>query len=76
MDDPAAVVTEPLPVARRTPETVRQALRGTRHALFGIELTLLAALVVLLFGPSGLGGLVAFVVGAAGLLFVLEGMEA
>jgi len=76
MDDPSAVVTEPLPVARRSPETLRQALRGLRHGLFGIELTLLAALVVLLFGPSGLGGLVAFVMGFAGLVLVLEGMEA
>lgn len=76
MDDPSAVVTEPLPVAQRKPETLRQALRGTRHALFGIELTLLAALVALLFGPSGLGGLAAFVMGFAGLVLVLEGLEA
>ena len=73
MDDPSVVVTDPLPVARRTPETLRQALRGTRQALFGIELTLLAALVVLLFGSAGLGGLVAFVMGFAGLVLVLEG---
>lgn len=76
MDDPSVVVTDPLPVARHRPETLRQALRGTRHALFGIELTLLAALAVLMFGPSGLAGLLAFIVGAAGLVFVLEGMEA
>ncbi|MBI3751149.1 MAG: hypothetical protein HY263_05780 [Chloroflexi bacterium] len=75
MDDPSVVVTEPLPVARRTPETLRQALRGTRHALFGIELTLVAAVVLLMFGPSGLAGLLAFIIGAAGLVFVLEGME-
>lgn len=76
MDDPSVLVTEPLPVTHRSPETVRQALRGTRHALFGIELTLLAALSVLMFGASGVAGLLAFIVAAAGLVFVLEGMEA
>ena len=75
MDDPSLVVTEPLAVPRRTPETLREALRGTRHALFGIELTLIALLAVVMFGTSGVGGLVAFIVGAAGFVFVLEGIE-
>ena len=76
MDDPAAVVTEPLPVVPHRPETLRQALRGTRHALFGIELTLLAVLDVVFFGTSGLAGISAFLLAGFGLVIVLESFEA
>ena len=73
MDDPSAVVIEPAATVAQRPETVRQVLRGTRQALFGIELTLLAVLVAVMFGPGEFGGLVAFVMGFAGLVLVLEG---
>jgi len=76
IDDPGSVVTDPLPIARRAPETIREALRGTRHALFGIELTLLALLDVVFFGTSGLAGISAFVLGGFGLVIVLESFEA
>jgi hypothetical protein len=74
IDGPSPVVPVPVPVARTGSEKLRYSLGGVRQAAIGIELTLVALLVVLLGGPSGLTGLGAAILGGGGLILVLTGL--
>ena len=76
IDDPASVVTDPLPIAHQGAERLRHTFGGMRQALFGIELTLLAILLVLVAGPYGLAGLTEALLAGIGLIAVLSGVVA
>ena len=74
IDGPSPIVPAPVPVAATRSETLRYIQGGVRQAMIGIELTLLAVLVALLGGPSGLTGLGAAILGGGGLILVLTGL--
>ena len=76
IDAPSATTSDPDRTAPAAPETLRDAIGGVRQALLGIELTLVAGLIILLGGSSGLTGLGAAVVGGLGLILVLTGAVA